>query len=131
MAAFAVDNNREHMAATDALPSVGEVLRFAAYVADLIGNDRLGDVSWDVEQQKLLVNVTEAAHGETVAHLLGLNARFDHGGAYDVDDFSFWGGRSGLVDVLIKAPLPLGRTPERRPHDWPSSANGPSAMAVA
>lgn len=131
MAAFAVDNNRERMAATGALPSVGEVLRFAAYVADLIGNDRLGDVTWDVEQQKLLVNVTEATHAEAVAHLLGLNMRFDRGEADKVNASSFWSGRSGLVNVLLKAPLPLGWNPGPRQHDWPSSADDGSVMAVA
>lgn len=107
---------------------VGEVLRFAAYVADLIGNDGIGDVAWDERTQKLFVDVTDATHGETAAHLLGLDARFDHGEAYGMDGFSSWTGRSGLVDVFLKAPLALGGLPERRPRDWPTT---PDVQAVA
>lgn len=111
--------------------SVGEILRFAAYVADLIGNDRLGDVAWDVRAQKLFVDVTDTTHGETLAHLLGLDARFDHAEAFGMDGFSCWTGRSGLVEVFLKAPLALGGLPERRPRTWSASTDAPSVRAVA
>jgi hypothetical protein len=95
------------------------VLRFAAYVADLIGDDRLGDVAWDVKSQKLYIDVIDATHGETLAHLLGLDARYDHGPAFDMaGGFSAWTGKSGLVEVFLKAPLALGGLPHRRPYQW-------------
>lgn len=94
-------------------PSAGDVLRFAAYIADLIGCERLGHVAWDPRAQKLYVDVAEATHGETAAHLMGLGSREDYPAAYGGDPFSCWTGRSGAVDVFVKAPLALGGLPCR------------------
>jgi hypothetical protein len=93
------------------------VLRFAAYVADLIGQDRLGDVAWNAQEHKLFVDVTDVTHGDTVAHLLGLGPRSDHG-RKDGTGFSCWTGKSGDVPVFLSAPLALGGLPHRRPWGW-------------
>lgn len=111
------------------VPSAGEVLRFAAYLADLIGENRVGDVSWHADKPKLFMEVTDTTHGETVAHLLGLAPCMD----LTRDDgraFSCWTGRSGLVPVFLSAPLALGSLPEPRPWDWsPGTADANKAVA--
>jgi hypothetical protein len=99
-------------------PSTGDVLRFAAYVAELIGEDRVGDVSWHTDTHKLYVDVSDTTHGETVAHLLGLEHRGDHTRKDGTTGFSCWTGKSGAVSVFLSAPLALGGLPERRPWGW-------------
>jgi hypothetical protein len=110
------------------VPSAGEALRFAAYVAELIGDDRVGHVSWHTDKPKLFVEVTETIHGETVAHLLGLEPRTDLV-RDDGRGFSCWEGKSGLVPVFLSAPLALGSTPERRPWDWSAATDAVKAVA--
>ncbi|GHH69524.1 hypothetical protein [Promicromonospora soli] len=111
-------------------PSAGDVLRFAAYVAELIGDDRVGDVSWHADKPQLYVEVFDTAHGETVAHLLGLDPRSDHGPGHRPEGFSCWTGKSGLVPVFLRAPLALGGMPHRRPYRW-SEDTADDAQAVA
>ncbi|PUB28592.1 hypothetical protein C8K30_1038 [Promicromonospora sp. AC04] len=102
-------------------PSTGEALRFAAYVADLIGDDRIEDIAWHIDlgtqAKKLYVTVTDTTHGETIAHLLGLDPRSDLG-RNDNTGFSCWTGTSGDVPVFLSAPLALGGLPRRRPYRW-------------
>ena len=102
-------------------PSAGDVLRFAAYVAELIGDDRVESIAWyddsSTKQKRLFVTVTDTTHGATVAHLLGLGERSDIRGDR-LDGFSSWRGTSGNVPVFLSAPLALGGLPHRRPWDW-------------
>ena len=101
-------------------PSAGDALRFAAYVAELVGDDRINAITWRVdadEHPTLFVTVTDTTHGETVAHLLGLPPRADHGHE-DREGFSCWKGTSGNVPVFLSAPLALGGMPRRRPYRW-------------
>ena len=115
--------------ATAPASSVGEVLRFAAYIADLIGSDRIEAVTWDAERPLLFVSVTETEHGETLARLLGLNARHDVREAIgSTDGFSCWEGRSGLVEMFLKAPLAPGALPGRHAHKRPSFGSADTAV---
>lgn len=92
--------------AVGSAPSAGEALRFAAYVADLIGADRVGDVAWSTEDRMLFVRLTDPHHGETVARLLGLGRRWDHEPIEeDPEGFSCWTGKSGNVPVFLTAPV--------------------------
>jgi hypothetical protein len=113
-------------------PSTGDALRFAAYVAELIGDDRVEGIAWhddsSTKAKRLFVTVTDTTHGETVAHLLGLSARSDHG-YEDREGFSVWTGTSGDVPVFLSAPLALGGLPHRRPYDW--SDTPANALAAA
>lgn len=113
-------------------PSAGEALRFAAYVADLIGNDRITAITWRVEDQTtaaLYVTVTDTTHGQTVAHLLGLARRSDV--ARDQSEgFSAWKGTSGNVPVFLSAPLALGGLPQRRPWDWSETTTANDVTAA-
>lgn len=98
-----------------AAPSVGDVLRFAAYAVGLVGEDRVGDVAWHADVERLYVDVADARDGEVLAHVLGLDARADHWS----DDgpgrsFSCWKGTSGGVSVFMRTPLALGGLPVER-----------------
>ena len=75
------------------------------------------------------MTVTDTTHGETVAHLLGLDARSDHGDE-DREGFSCWTGTSGHVPVFLSAPLALGGLPHRRPWDWSTSADALTAAGL-
>jgi hypothetical protein len=97
-----------------AAPSVGDVLRFAAYVAGLVGEDRVTRVLWQAKNERLAVQVSDAMHGDVLAHLLGLDARGDHGREDSEDSFSCWEGASGGVSVFLTAPLALGGLPQTR-----------------
>ncbi|MFD2794366.1 hypothetical protein ACFS27_12485 [Promicromonospora vindobonensis] len=131
------------MAATDSVgagasvsvPSAGDALRFAAYVAELVGDDRVESVNWIADSvrpasKRLYVTVTDTMHGETVAHLLGLDVREDleplpgYGGRSSRDEgFSSWSGTSGNVPVFLSAPLALGGLPHRPTYDdWSETA---------
>jgi hypothetical protein len=128
------------MTATDTLgagapvpaPTAGDALRFAAYVAELVGDDRIEDIAWHIDigtqSRKLFVTVTDTTHGETVAHLLGLEPRSDLV-RNDETGFSCWTGKSGNVPVFLSAPLALGGTPRRRPYRW--SETTPDVRAAA
>lgn len=108
-------------------PSAGEALRFAAYVAELVGDDRIVAVNWITDavrpsRKELYVTVTDTTHGETVAHLLGLGERHDlephpNGIRSSREGFSSWSGTSGNVPVFLSAPLALGGLPHRRTYD--------------
>jgi hypothetical protein len=113
------------------VPSAGEALRFAAYVAELIGDDRVESIAWHGQTAtattKLFVTVTDTTHGETVAHLLGLEPRTDLADA-GREGFSCWEGKSGDVPVFVSAPMALGGLPRPRPWDW-STADDVTAVA--
>lgn len=117
-------------------PSAGVMLRFAAYVAELIGDDRIESISCHgrtpAGTKKLFVAVTDTTHGETVAHLLGLEPRTGLG-REDSEGFSCWEGNSGNVPVFLSAPVALGGLPRRRPWDWSdlSDTNTSDVKAVA
>ncbi|MCF4123224.1 hypothetical protein L1785_19830 [Antribacter sp. KLBMP9083] len=63
------------------------------------------------------MHVTDATHGETIAHLLGLRPRTD-AEHFAGRSRSYWSGWSGRVPVLVTAPLALGGLPARRPWAW-------------
>ncbi|MFI2361900.1 hypothetical protein [Promicromonospora sp. NPDC019610] len=119
-------------------PSTGEALRFAAYVAELVGDDRIVSVTWIPDpvrpsRKELYVTVTDTTHGETVAHLLGLGQRTDlepspGGSRSSREGFSSWSGTSGNVPVFLSAPLALGGLPHRRTYD---EVEAPSATRRA
>ena len=117
-------------------PRRGVMLRFAAYVAELIGDDRIESISCHgrtpAGTKKLFVAVTDTTHGETVAHLLGLEPRTGLG-REDSEGFSCWEGNSGNVPVFLSAPVALGGLPRRRPWDWSdlSDTNTSDVKAVA
>lgn len=115
-------------------PSAGDVLRFAAYVADLVGSDRVDSIAWHDDSStggmRLFVTVTDTTHGQTVAHLLGLDDRSDIASARD-EGFSAWMGTSGNVPVFLSAPLALGGLPERRPYGWSETTSADDVRAVA
>ncbi|MFD7308347.1 hypothetical protein [Promicromonospora sp. NPDC059942] len=120
-------------------PSTGDALRFAAYVAELVGDDRIVSVNWITDavrpsRKELYVTVTDTSHGETVAHLLGLGQRTDlephpnSGRSVRDEGFSSWSGTSGNVPVFLSAPLALGGLPHRRTYD---SSDAPDAVEAA
>lgn len=101
-------------------PSAGDTLRFAAYVVDLIGSERVGHVSVDGTKVHLIALDTLAL--EAAVHLLSLQTRRPR---VDVEPqpsfpegYSAWWGTSGPFDVHLSAPLALGALPKRAPRDW-------------
>lgn len=113
-------------------PSAGDALRFAAYVAELVGDDRIDAITWRVDvgtqAKQLFVTVTDTTHGQTVAHLLGLSPRTDIKPDRG-DGFSSWSGTSGNVPVFVSAPLALGGLPRRRPYEWSEATADVRAVA--
>jgi hypothetical protein len=103
--------------AVAAAPSVGDVLRFAAYAADLVGEGRVTGASWHSDDEPLFVDVADAADGEVLAHLLGLDARSDLWCGDPERSFSCWKGTSGGVSVFMRAPLALGALPAEQYQD--------------
>ncbi|MGW2093263.1 hypothetical protein [Promicromonospora sukumoe] len=110
--------------ASASAPSTGEALRFAAYVVDLIGSDRVEHVS--VAGTKLHLTTLDTLAVEAAVHLLGLTSMLSRDRVdiapddYSPEGFTSWMGTSGAFHVHLTAPLALGGLPQPAPRDWPT-----------
>lgn len=114
-------------------PSMGDVLRLAAYVADLIGDDRIQGVSV-YSTRNLHVKVPDPFHAATLAGLMGLPGPRDLPAmtsheATGAGAHSCWEGQVRGVQVSVNSDLRPGALPARRPRDWPTTADDVKAVA--
>jgi hypothetical protein len=114
-------------------PSMGDILRVAAYVADLVGDDRIDGVNI-YSTRHVYLKVPDPFHAATVAGLLGLTGPHDLP-ALPADEatgagaHSSWEGHIQGVPVSVTSALRPGALPAPRPRDWPTSADDLTAVA--
>lgn len=105
-------------------PSAGDILRVAAHVVDLIGDERIKAVSM-LLLDRVSVRVPDPFHAETAAHLLGLDVLEDFAGdeATGAGAHTQWSGRVRGARVEVWSDLRPGALPAPRPWDWPVLAD--------
>jgi hypothetical protein len=108
-------------------PSMGDVLRLAAYVADLIGNDRVHGVTV-YSTRHLNVELPDPFHAATLAGLLNLDGPTDlpamtTDGETGPGAHSYWDGHVQGVGVTVNTALRPGALPARCPRHWPTTAD--------
>jgi hypothetical protein len=129
------------MAATDTVgagasvsaPSMGDVLRLAAYVADLIGDHRVDAVTV-YSTRHLYVELPDPFHAATLAGLLNLDGPTDlpamtTDGETGPGAHSYWDGQVQAVGVTVNTALRPGALPVPPPRDWPTTADDVRAAA--
>ena len=114
-------------------PSMGDVLRVAAYVADLVGDDRVQGANI-YSTRHVYIKVPDPFHAETVAGLLGLTGPVDLPAmtAHEADGagaHTSWDGQVLGVPVSVNSELRPGALPAPRPRGWATTADDVRAAA--